>query len=179
MGLYAIMFFMVALFKYHSTKVVDDNKVLDGIFRRIIVLVFAAFLLAAVGIVLGILSGDPVIQGWVTLIGAAVTAIISHKPLALDPEYLVEAKKAPPLFSDREKTVWKKAAAVYGILGVVTLPRLLPENILNMLRQLSKLGIEAIGSNIPCAIGILLAGVAIVALIYPLYRLYRLYRRFK
>ncbi|MGP5603437.1 hypothetical protein [Corynebacterium casei] len=175
--LYAIMVITVALFKYHSTK--DDNKVLDGIFLRIIGLVVVAFLLAAVGIILGILSGDPVIQGWVTLIGAAVTAIISQKTLALDPDYLVKAKKAPPLFSDREKTVWKKAAAVYGVLAVVTLPRLLPENILNMLRQLSKLGIEAIGSNIPCAIGILLAGVAIVALIYPLYRLYRLYRRFK
>jgi len=106
MVLYAIMFITVALFKYHSTK--GDNKVLDRIFRRIIVLVFAAFLLAAVGIILGILSGDPVIQGWVALIAAAVTAIISHKPLALDPEYLVEAKESPPLFSDREKTVWKK-----------------------------------------------------------------------
>ena len=121
--LYAIMVITVALFKYHSTK--DDNKVLDRIFRRIIGLVVVAFLLAAVGI----LSGDPVIQGWVALIAAAVTAIFSQKFLALDPKYLVGAKKSPPLFSDREKRVWKIAAAVYGVLVVAALPRLLPENI--------------------------------------------------
>ena len=96
MVLYAIMFITVALFKYRSTK--DDNKVLDRIFLRIIVLVFVAFLLAAVGIFLGILSGDPVIQGWVALIAAAVTAIFSQKFLALDPKYLVGAKKSPPPF---------------------------------------------------------------------------------
>ena len=121
--LYAIMVITVALFKYHSTK--DDNKVLDRIFRRIIGLVVVAFLLAAVGI----LSGDPVIQGWVALVAAAVTAIFSQKFLALDPKYLVGAKKSPPLFSDREKRVWKIAAAVYGVLVVAALPRLLPENI--------------------------------------------------
>ena len=71
-------------------------------------LVSAAFLLAAVGKFLETLSGDPVIQGWVALIAAAVTAIFSQKPLALDPKYLVKAKKSPPLFGDREKTVWKK-----------------------------------------------------------------------
>lgn len=155
MGLYAIMVITVALFKYHPTK--DDNKVLDRIFLRIIGLVVVAFFLAAVGIILGILSGDPVIQGWVALIAAAVTAIFSQKFLALDPKYLVGAKKSPPLFSDREKTVWKIAAAVYGILGVAALPRLLPENIL----------------NIPWQVGVLFAGGVILALIY------RLYRRFK
>ena len=155
MVLYAIMFITVALFKYRSTK--DDNKVLDRIFLRIIVLVFVAFLLAAVGIFLGILSGDPVIQGWVALIAAAVTAIFSQKFLALDPKYLVGAKKSPPLFSDREKRVWEIAAAVYGVLVVAALPRLLPENIL----------------NIPWQVGILFAGGVISALIY------RLYRRFK
>lgn len=153
--LYVIMFFTVALFKCLSTK--DDNKVLDRIFRRIIGLVVVAFLLATVGEVLETLSGDPVIQGWVALIAAAATAIISQQPLALDPDYLAEAKKSPPLFSDREKRVWKIAAAVYGILGVAALPRLLPENIL----------------NIPWQVGVLFAGVVIVALIY------RLYRRFK
>ena len=161
--LYAIMFITVALFKYRSTKgdnkvldtkgdnkVLDgkgDNKVLDGIFLRIIGLVVVAFLLAAVGIILGILSGDPVIQGWVALIAAAVTAIFSQKFLALDPKYLVGAKKSPPLFSDREKRVWQKAAAVYGILVVAALPRLLPENIL----------------NIPWQVGVLFAGGAMLA----------------
>jgi len=158
--LYAIMVITVALFKYHSTK--DDNKALDRIFRRIIGLVVVAFLLAAVGIILGILSGDPVIQGWVALIAAAVTAIFSQKTLALDPDYLVKAKKAPPPFSDREKTVWKIAAAVYGILGVAALPRLLPENVKALVKEVFKAARE----DIPGTIGVLLAGGFIIALIY-------------
>lgn len=106
MVLYAIMVITVALFKYHSTK--DDNKVLDRIFRRIIGLVVVAFAPIVVSWGWEEPSGDPVIQGWVALIAAAATAIISQKPLALDPKYLVEAKDSPPLFSDREKRVWKK-----------------------------------------------------------------------
>ena len=162
--LYAFTFGTVVFIKGFS-KEVDDKAARNKVGISLFILVVVALALAAVGIILGILSGDPVIQGLVALIGAAVTALISHKPLALDPKYLVEAKKSPPLFSDREKRVWKKAAAVYGILGVVTLPRLLPENILNMLRQMIKLGIEAIRSNIPCAIGILLAGVVMLAVV--------------
>ena len=44
-----------------------------------------------------ILCSDPVDEAVVTLIGAAIIAFISQRWLALDPEYLVEAKKAPPL----------------------------------------------------------------------------------
>lgn len=95
MVLYAIMVITVALFKYHSTK--DDNKVLDRIFRRIIGLVVVAFAPIVVSWGWEEPSGDPVIQGLVALIAAAITAIISQKPLALDPKYLVKAKKAPPL----------------------------------------------------------------------------------
>src|SRR5699024_11833426 len=88
------------------------------------ILVVVAFLLAAVGKVLETLSDDPVIQGLVALIAAAVTAIISQKFLALDPKYLAEAKKSAPLFSDREKTVWKIAAAVYVVVVVAALPKI-------------------------------------------------------
>lgn len=164
MGLYAIMVSTVVFFKGFS-KEVDDKAARNKVGISLFILVVVPFAPIVVSWGCEEPSGDPVIQGWVALIGAAVTAIISHKRLALDPEYLVEAKKSPPLFGDREKTVWKIAAAVYGILGVVTLSRLLPENILNMLRQMIKLGIEAIRSNIPCAIGILLAGVVMLAVV--------------
>ena len=190
MGLYVFTFGTVVFIKGFS-KEVDDKAARNKVGISLFILVVVAFLLAAVGKVLETLSDDPVIQGLVALIAAAVTAIISQKFLALDPKYLAEAKKSPPLFSDREKTVWKIAAAVYGVLVVAALPRLLPENILNMLRQMIKLGIEviklgieAIRSNIPCAIGILLAGGAILAgvilaLFYWRFKLLKLFERLK
>ena len=190
MGLYVFTFGTVVFIKGFS-KEVDVKAARNKVGISLFILVVVAFLLAAVGKVLETLSDDPVIQGLVALIAAAVTAIISQKFLALDPKYLAEAKKSPPLFSDREKTVWKIAAAVYGVLVVAALPRLLPENILNMLRQMIKLGIEviklgieAIRSNIPCAIGILLAGGAILAgvilaLFYWRFKLLKLFERLK
>lgn len=56
----------------------------------------------------------------------------------------------------------EKAAAVYGVLVVAALPRLLPENIL----------------NIPWQVGVLFAGGALLAVVI-LALIYRLYRRFK
>lgn len=125
MVLYAIMVVMVVFFKGLSRKVVDNKKALNRLGYGLLALVFFAFHPA----VPKILGSDPVDEAVVTLIGAAIVAFISQKFLALDLDYLVEAKKSPPLFGDREKTVWKIAAAVYGVLVVVTLPRLLPENI--------------------------------------------------
>lgn len=162
MGLYAIMVFMVVFLKGLSKKVRDNKTARNKVGISLIVLVSAAFL----PVFTKGFGGSPTNEAWAGLAAAAVTAFISHKWLALDPEYLAEAEKSPPLFSHREKRVWKIAAAVYGVLVVAALPRLLPENILNMLRQMIKLGIEAIRSNIPCAIGILLAGVVILALFY-------------
>lgn len=180
MGLYAIMVITAVFFKGLSKKLIDDKTAVNKVGFSLIFLVLVAFLSELVKV----LSGDPVIQGWVALIGAAVTAIISHKRLALDPEYLAEAEKAPPLFCDREKTVWKIAAAVYGVLGVAALPRLLPENALNMPRQMIKLGTEAVRGEILCVMGALLAGGAILAgvilaLFYWRFKLLKLLKLFE
>ena len=188
MGLYAITFGTVVFFKGFSKAVVDDKEkeVVDDKTARnkvgisLIVLVSAAFL----PVFTKEFGGSPTNEAVVTLIGAAIIAFISQKFLALDPDYLVEAKKSPPLVSDREKRVWKKAAAVYGILGVAALPRLLPENALNMPRQMIKLGIEAVRGEILCVMGALLAGGAILAgvilaLFYWRFKLLKLFELLK
>ena len=172
LGLYAIMFFTVVSIKELSKGVVDDKAAGNKVGISLLFLVPVAFLPAFTK---GF-GGSPTNEAWAGLAAAAATAIISQKFLALDPKYLVGAKKSPPLFSDREKRVWQKAAAVYGILVVAALPRLLPENIL----------------NIPWQVGVLFAGGAmlagvILALFYwrrsiravLLALIYRLYRRFK
>src|SRR5699024_1668937 len=151
MVLYAFTFGTVVFIKGFSKEV--DDKARNKVGISLFILVVVALALAAVGIILGILSGDPVIQGLVALIGAAVTALISHKPLALDPKYLVEAKKSPPLFSDREKRVWQKAAAVYGVLVVAALPRLLPENVTARVKEDLRTDFEGIPYEI-CLYGI-------------------------
>lgn len=93
MGLYAIMVVMVLFFKGLSRKVADNKKALNWLGFGLLALVVLAFHPA----VPKILSSDPVDEGLVALIGAAIIAIISQKVLALDPDYLAEAKKAPPL----------------------------------------------------------------------------------
>lgn len=96
MVLYAFTFGTVVFIEGFS-KEVDDKAARNKVGISLFILVVVALALAAVGIILGKLSGDPVIQGWVALIAAAVTAIISQKFLALDPDHLAEAKN--PLLS--------------------------------------------------------------------------------
>src|SRR5699024_11206599 len=99
MGLYVFTFGTVVFIKGFS-KEVDDKAARNKVGISLFILVVVAFLLAAVGKVLETLSDDPVIQGLVALIAAAVTAIISQKFLALDPKYLAEAKKSvSPLYA--------------------------------------------------------------------------------
>ena len=165
MVLYAFTFGTVVFIKGFS-KEVDDKAARNKVGISLFILVVVALALAAVGIILGILSGDPVIQGLVALIGAAVTALISHKPLALDPKYLVEAKKSPPLFSDREKRVWQKAAAVYGVLVVAALPRLLPENVTALVKEV----LRTAGEGIPYAISLVGVEALLLVLIYCVFK---------
>ena len=122
--LYAFTFGTVGFIKGFS-KEVDDKAARNKVGISLLFLVPVAFLPAFTK---GF-GGSPTNEAWAGLAAAAATAIISQKFLALDPKYLVGAKKSPPLFSDREKRVWKIAAAVYGVLVVAALPRLLPENI--------------------------------------------------
>lgn len=98
MVLYAIMVITVVFFKGFSKEVVDDKTALIKVGFSLIFLVVVPFVPIVVSWGWEEPSGDPVIQGWVALIAAAVTAIFSHKPLALDPDYLVEAKKIPSSF---------------------------------------------------------------------------------
>ena len=165
MVLYAFTFGTVVFIKGFSTEV-DDKAARNKVGISLFILVVVALALAAVGIILGILSGDPVIQGLVALIGAAVTALISHKPLALDPKYLVEAKKSPPLFSDREKRVWQKAAAVYGVLVVAALPRLLPENVTALVKEV----LRTAGEGIPYTISLGGVEALLLVLIYCVFK---------
>ena len=122
--LYAFTFGTVGFIKGFS-KEVDDKAAGNKVGISLLFLVPVAFLPAFTKE----FGGSPTNEAWAGLAAAAATAIISQKFLALDPKYLVGAKKSPPLFSDREKMVWKIAAAVYGVLVVAALPRLLPENI--------------------------------------------------
>lgn len=112
MGLYAIMASTVVFFKGFSKAVVDDKEkaVVDDKTARnkvgisLIVLVSAAFL----PVFTKEFGGSPTNEAWAGLATAAIIAFISQKFLALDLKYLVEAKESPPLFSHREKRVWKK-----------------------------------------------------------------------
>lgn len=89
-------------------------------FSSIVVVLFP-FLPAFVSL----FSDNPSDEAWAGLIGAAIIALISYKTIALSPEYLLDAKNAPPLLCDRERAVLKTAAVVYGTLVVASLPRLL------------------------------------------------------
>lgn len=90
----------------------------------LIVLVLSAFLSEFVGIG----SDDPTDKAWAGFIGAVIIALVSHKILALSPEYLLDAKNTPPLLCDRERAVLKTAAVVYGAVVIASLPRLLSDN---------------------------------------------------
>lgn len=93
MGLYAIMVITVVSIKGLSRKVADNKKALNRLGFGLLALALFAFYPALPEI----LNSDPVEKAVVTLIGAAIIAIISQKFLALDPDYLAEAEKAPPL----------------------------------------------------------------------------------
>lgn len=93
MVLYTIMVFMVLFFKGLSRKVADNKKALNRLGFGLLALALFAFHPALPKI----LCSDPVDEAVVTLIGAAIIAFISQKFLALDPDYLAEAEKAPPL----------------------------------------------------------------------------------
>ena len=166
MVLYAIMVITVVFFKGFSKEVVDDKTALIKVGFSLIFLVVVPFVPIVVSWGWEEPSGDPVIQGWVALIAAAVTAIFSQKPLALDPKYLVEAKKSPPLFSDREKRVWQKAAAVYGVLAVAALPRLLPENVTALVKEV----LRTAGEGIPYAISLVGVEALLLVLIYCVFK---------
>ena len=86
MVLYAIMVITVVFFKGFSKEVVDDKTALIKVGFSLIFLVVVPFVPIVVSWGWEEPSGDPVIQGWVALIAAAVTAIFSQKPLALDPK---------------------------------------------------------------------------------------------
>lgn len=128
--LYICVIAIVLFIKGFSKDVVDDGAeslnfearliALKSVFSSIVVVLFA-FLPEFVGI----LSDDPADKAWAGLIGAAIIALVSYKTLALSPEYLLDAKNAPPLLCDRERAVLKTAAVVYGALVVASLPRLL------------------------------------------------------
>lgn len=93
MVLYAIMVITVVFFKGLSREVANNKKALNRLGFGLLALALLAFYPALPEI----LCSDPVDEAVVTLIGAAIIAFISQRWLALDPEYLVEAKKAPPL----------------------------------------------------------------------------------
>ena len=159
MGLYAIMVITAVFLKGLSKKVRDNKTARNKVGISLIILVSAAFL----PVFTKGFGGSPTNEAWAGLATAAAIAIISHKWLALDPKYLAEAEKAPHLLTESEKYLLKIAVSECGVLGVAALPRLLPENALNMPRQMIKLGIEAVRGEILCVMGVLLAGGAILA----------------
>ena len=90
MVLYAIMVITVVFFKGLSREVANNKKALNRLGFGLLALALLAFYPALPEI----LCSDPVDEAVVTLIGAAIIAFISQRWLALDPEYLVEAKKS-------------------------------------------------------------------------------------
>lgn len=138
--LYICAIMIVVFIKGFSKDVVDDGaepiKFEVGPIKcevRPIVLKFGFSLIALVPFAflsefVGIVSDDPADKAWAGLIGAAIIALVSYKTLALSPEYLLDAKNAPPLLCDRERAVLKTAAVVYGVIVIAALPRLLSDS---------------------------------------------------
>lgn len=156
------MLVIVVFLKGLSRKVADDNEALNRLGVGLFTLVFLAFLPSLTKI----LSNNPVNEAVAALIGAAIIAFISQKFLALDSEYLAEAEKAPPLFSNRDKKLLKIEALTYGFYTLAALPKILPENVKSLARQ----GIEAAGEDIPYTISTVGVGALLLALIYWVFK---------
>jgi|SRR5699024_5530332 len=91
--LYGVAILIVLFIKGLSKELVDNRTELCKF------LVGFSFVLAfaIIPILVEIFGNTPAYGAWVGLIGAAIVALVSHKMLALSPDYLAEAEKAPPL----------------------------------------------------------------------------------
>ena len=163
MGLYAIMVFMVVFLKGLSKKVRDNKTARNKVGISLIILVSAAFL----PVFTKGFGGSPTNEAWAGLATAAVTAIISHKWLALDPKYLAEAEKAPHLLTESEKYLLKIAVSECVILMAVSFRKWLPKNVLTDMKQMTCYVIGLVRENIPMTI---IVGSGLAVLLYYLFK---------